>query len=118
MARNLADLSVTQVRDLLSEYEETHWNVLGNWHDWEEEYWRPENDQEFVVVPDLGRVRVVESHGGEGKGDAYWMVFEVTEGDVTRHFKIDGYYASYDGGYYDGPFTEVKPVERVVTFYE
>jgi len=70
-------------------------------------------------IPGLGTVTCVKSGGGEGQGDAYWLVFNVvdTAGSV-RWFRMDGYYASYDGGYYDGPFSEVKPVERMVTFYE
>lgn len=61
---------------------------------------------------------LVKSHGGEGQGDQYWMVISVSDGKTTRHFRKDGWYASYDGGYLDGETYEVKPVERLVTYYE
>jgi hypothetical protein len=94
----------------------------GKWRAWRQRYsdffknWEPKL---YVTVPDLGRVRVAEQFGGEGQGDQYYMVFEVVfDDDTTRHFTINGWYASYDGGYYDGPLVEVKPVQKVVTFYE
>jgi hypothetical protein len=61
---------------------------------------------------------VVSSYGGEGQGDQYWMVVSVSDGETTRYFRKDGWYASYDGGYLDGDTYEVKPVERLVKFYE
>jgi hypothetical protein len=39
----------------------------------------------------------VEQFGGEGKGDQYWVVFSVTHNDEVSYFKINGWYASYDG---------------------
>jgi len=61
----------------------------------------------------------IESFGGEGSGDDYWMVIRLVFPDgVERLFKKPGWYASYDGGCLDGDLREVKPVERVVTFYE
>ncbi len=60
----------------------------------------------------------VAAHGGEGEGDQYWVVISISDGTTTRYFRKDGWYASYDGGYLDGETTEVKPQERLVTFYE
>jgi hypothetical protein len=60
----------------------------------------------------------VAEYGGEGDGDQYWVVISISDGLTTRHFRKDGYYASYDGGYLDGDTSEVKPVEKLVTFYE
>ena len=40
---------------------------------------------------------------------------------IDKHDKdswAGGYYASYDGGYYEGPLSEVNAVVREVTFYE
>lgn len=62
--------------------------------------------------------KVVKSHGGEGQGDEYWMVISLSDGNTTRYFRKDGWYASYDGGYLDGETYEVKPAERLVTYYE
>jgi hypothetical protein len=58
------------------------------------------------------------SYGGEGQGDELWVVFALTDGTDTRYFRKDGYYASYDGGAWDGDFREVTPQDRLVTFYE
>lgn len=72
-----------------------------------------------VEIPGLGTLKVIETFGGEGLGDQYWVVFSLTDGDGnTRLFRRNGYYASFDGGYLDGPLLEVKPVDRMVTFYE
>lgn len=69
------------------------------------------------TVDDWTAERVAE-HGGEGEGDQYWVVVSISDGLTTRYFRKDGWYASYDGGYLDGDTTEVKPQERLVTFYE
>jgi hypothetical protein len=62
--------------------------------------------------------KVVQSYGGEGEGDQYWMVVSISDGETTRYFRKDGWYASYDGGYLDGDIHEVQPKEKLVTFYE
>jgi len=90
-----------------------------SWHEFE---WELESNKS-VVIPGLGKVGYVEQHGGEGEGDQYWLVFSVVmESDLdkgmVRYFKKPGWYASYDGGHYDGELFEVTPQERVVTFYE
>jgi hypothetical protein len=69
-------------------------------------------------VAGLGRLNLIESYGGEGKGDEYWVVFSLSEGDVTRYFRKDGWYQSYSGGELDGELTEVTPVPKVVTVWE
>ena len=57
--------------------------------------------------------------GGEGHGEDIYMVVKTTDIDgVEQYWRKDGYYVSYDGSNWDGDFREVKPVERVVTFYE
>ncbi len=54
----------------------------------------------------------VDSYGGEGKGDTYWVVFSATRGDEVTHFKLDGWYASYSGRSFDDTldFEEVEQV--------
>lgn len=98
-----------------SEYEKRWHGSDTPWHEWAEIH-QPE------TVPGLGTVKVVKSYGGEGQGDQYWFVLQVQMEDGTdgflRFFKKSGWYASHDGGYYDGDFTEVKPFERTVTVYE
>lgn len=74
-------------------------------------------------------VSTAEEHGGEGQGDEFWVVVKVLPNDpasntpahdwvAPRWFKKLGYYASYDGGYLDGDCIEVRPLQRMVTFYE
>ncbi len=62
--------------------------------------------------------KVEASYGGEGQGDEYWLVISVSDGETTRYFRRDGWYASYDGGYLDGESYEVKPQEKMITVYE
>lgn len=69
-------------------------------------------------VPGLGEVKYVDDYGGEGQGDDYWVVFSVTGHDVTRHFRMEGWYQSYAGGEFDGDLKEVTPKEKVVTVWE
>lgn len=83
-----------------------------------------------VLIPNIGQAFRVTQFGGEGEGDQYYYIFKVLSYDTPdqlpsngaevvaeRFFKVSGYYASYDGGYYDELF-EVKPVEKPVTFWE
>lgn len=57
-------------------------------------------------------------YGGEGQGDQYWVVVSISDGLTTRYFKRNGWYASYNGGYLDGPTEEVKPKQKTITVYE
>lgn len=69
-----------------------------------------------VDLPGIGRAELIDEHGGMDQGSSYYFVFTVTDAaGKVRTFKRDGWYASHDGGYYDGPTYEAKPVERVVT---
>lgn len=79
--------------------------------------------QEFMSTSNEGTrdnltAKVVAEYGGEGQGDQYWMVVSISDGTTTRYFRRDGWYASYDGGTLDGETYEVKPQERLITFYE
>jgi hypothetical protein len=64
----------------------------------------------------LGDFNIVEKHGGEGEGENYHVVQYFKDHDV--YIRIDGFYQSYDGTYFDNAPYEVRPTERVVTFYE
>jgi len=67
-----------------------------------------------IEVPGLGELEYVDEYGGEGKGDDYWVVFKIGE----QYFRVDGWYASYDGGELDGEPYEVSPKEQTITTYE
>lgn len=70
-----------------------------------------------VVIPGFGIAHFVEAYGGEGQGEQYWFVFKLVTDPQERYFKADGYYASYDGGYYDDLY-EVFPKQVTVTQWE
>jgi hypothetical protein len=131
----LKDLTVAEVEELILpgydedgdevEYEYT-WKgfdgkehkstiVLDSWNAWQELA-----DSDVVLfLPGLGRVEVIEADtGGEGATDMQ-MVFQVTSliDGYQRLFAIEGYWVSHDGGYWDGPFHEVKRQTKVVTYY-
>jgi hypothetical protein len=79
--------------------------------------WR-ENDE---VSSDRLIVRCVKRHGGsEGSGEDFWLVWSATDlqGNIT-YWRIDGYYASYDGAYAEiGDLHQVNKTPRLVDFYE
>lgn len=92
-----------------------NWPTEGGWNELLEVVDRKDG----LEVDGLGHLYLVENFGGEGQGDQYYFVLKLVRPDAEdQFFLMPGYYASYDGGYYDGTFTEVKPVERLVTFYE
>lgn len=62
------------------------------------------------------RFRRIDEYGGEDQGNAYWFVMEVEFADQIKAFEISGYYASYDGGYYED-IKEVKPQDKVITVW-
>lgn len=66
-----------------------------------------------------GLVCQIDSFGGEGLGDQAWVVIQITQTDGEyRTYRKDGYYASHDGFYWDGEFTEVRAVEKTVIVWE
>ena len=45
-----------------------------------------------------------EHFGGESLGDSYWNVFSVEHNGEITYFRLDGWYASYDGSHFDDYF--------------
>jgi hypothetical protein len=65
------------------------------------------------------KFKKLDGYGGEGFGDAYWRVFQVSDGEHTKIFKWDGSYTSYDGSCLDcDDFTEVFAVTKTIITYE
>jgi len=62
-------------------------------------------------------ISYVDHIGGEGEGEEYWSVYEFRTPYESTFIKFDGYYQSYDGSTFT-EFYEVKPKQRMVTFYE
>lgn len=107
--------------DYVEPYTETMEEGEVSWSDFIEYLeWTPKGEPAyFYDIPEVGKIFFEKSFGGEGQGDEYWFVIRVeNDGDPDRYFRMDGWYASHEGGYYDGNLTEVKVVERVVAFYE
>lgn len=68
---------------------------------------------------DLGEVVNIETEGGEGEGEHWHSVQYFKDHDI--YIKVTGHYTSYNGTeFYDGwdCCKEVRPVEKLVTFYE
>ena len=55
------------------------------------------NKNEIYTIFEDQLVKYVDSFGGEGQGDEYWVVFSVGQGDTKRLFNTPGWYASYEG---------------------
>lgn len=68
-----------------------------------------------VELPSGNTATEVDRFGGEGKGDVYYVVFQI--GD--KFYRVDGYYSSWEGVNWDSaePY-EVKPVEVTVIEYK
>lgn len=112
------NLSVKDIETAIESYEDEHGE--SGWY-----FWKWEADTVTgVVIPGLGRVRVIEEVGGdEGSGEEMYLIFslqpEGTEyASAVRYFRKDGYYASFGDSNWDGGFFEVTPVQRTVTIFE
>ena len=85
--------------------------------DWS--YWMHETPAEGVDIPGVGHVSREAQHGGEGEGDQAWVVLRIEHEDgQTKYYRKDGYYASFDGMYFDADFTEVTPTPKTITVYK
>lgn len=107
---SLSKLSVQDVSDLLDAHFE---NPLESPESYNDIKYGSEGK-----IPGLGYVKLVDEYGGEGQGEEYWVVFSVSDGEVTRLFRMDGYYASYCGSEFDGELKEVQARQKTVTVYE
>lgn len=94
-------------QDILKKFQE-----LGDfsYEDFANDEW-PEEFSEYV-----GESKVVDIWGGEGQGENIGYVYYFKEHDI--YLRIDGYYQSHYGSYWDNPPYEVKPKEKIITVYE
>jgi len=82
-----------------------------SWHSVEWDFAQPVTVSGIVL-------QVEEQHGGEGQGDQLWIVVKATTPDGNvQYFRKSGWYASYDGGYYDYDLEEVFPKEILKTVW-
>ncbi len=99
--------------DYLNQYVDSHIDGFDNQSIWQELHYEGGEGSR-----DGWTGKLEKSYGGEGQGNAYWMVISLSDGITTRYFRKDGWYASYDGGHLDGETYEVNPVKKTVVFYE
>ena len=61
-------------------------------------------------------IQEVEHFGGEGQGDEMWKVFSIANeaGDIT-HFRVSGYYDSWNGTEWDYEINLVESYEVTIT---
>lgn len=97
--------TIAKIEEKVGEYDENR--------DYESAYGELHDGMD-VEVPELGTLKHVDSYGGEGQGDDYWVVFKLG----GKLYRKNGWYASYDGGALDGELYEVKPAQVQRTIYE
>lgn len=109
MSEIVSMLSVNEIERQLKNHSDE--DGYGNgWSWWADEV----NSGEPIEVERLGQVETINTYtGGEGGGEDCELLFKV--GD--RFFQKVGYYASYDGTYWDGDFSEVRPELKTITVY-
>jgi hypothetical protein len=107
MEEHMSDYTIAEVIDVIEAPEEDG-GLDGDWYALERRY------QSLTLRGEVVQVVPVENFGGEGKGDDTWVVFQLG----TQLFRKSGYYASHYGTDWDGPLEEVRPVQKMVTFYE
>lgn len=83
---------------------------------WKEVKYEASREQPVTVNGFTAKVEA--EYGGEGQGEQFWVVVSISDGETTRYFRKDGWYASYDGGYLDGDTSEVVPREKTIVIYE
>lgn len=64
---------------------------------------------------ELGKIKTVDHYGGEGQGENLYTVWHFVDHDV--YIKAEGYYQSYDGGYYTSGWLIVRPEQKTITVY-
>lgn len=93
--------------------------AIESWFDAEDQSWWELRDcfdrHEAITLPDLpDPLYVVDSYGGSGMGEQMWVILEY----AGRFFRKSGFFASWDGSNWDGPFQEVRSERKMVTVYQ
>ncbi|UDL16814.1 hypothetical protein SEA_ATUIN_148 [Arthrobacter phage Atuin] len=97
-------VTVEQVFEEVKDWYSTQTQRYGMWDALEDALY------DEVHLPS-GALKRVAQHGGEGEGDTYYYVFSIGE----QLFRVDGYYASWDGVSYDDSLYAIHEVEAVPT---
>lgn len=87
---------------------------------WWEAEWYFEGGKEFQINGETVTVNLESYDSGLDPDytDNYKTNIEIILNANGRLFRKTGYHQSFSGGEFDGPFEEVKPVEKTVTVYE
>lgn len=81
--------------------------------------WLSPSDKLLVELAEKGYIIRSEDHyGGEGRGDEYWDVFSVENNGEKTYFRLNGWYASYEGATFDDPFDFEKVKKVPVQVFE
>lgn len=77
-----------------------------------------EYENEPVILPGLGEMKIIDAKwGAEGGGDEIWFIFTV--GDDPQTWRLDGWYNSYDGEYWETTLpTKVKGIPYTAMRWE
>ncbi|UDL16816.1 hypothetical protein SEA_ATUIN_150 [Arthrobacter phage Atuin] len=77
-------------------------------------YWWGGNSKKPVIEIPSGKVSIKEDVGGEDQGSTRFVILSVND----QFFKVNGYYASWDGDNWDDAhLVEVEPRDVVVVQY-
>lgn len=89
--------------------------------DWAYWYWYVTQGtrKDVFGLFDVTLVELTRGHEGDWEKEIK-LVFKVehNDGTPTQYFKKTGTYASHCGTDFDGPFTEVKVITKVIEIYE
>lgn len=76
-----------------------------------------EREVECLKQLGLGEIKEVDSYGGEGQGETWYVVNHFVDHDV--YIRTDGFYSSYNGTDFDEGFgSEVRPISKTITVFE
>ena len=107
MARTL---NVEDVKDAIDEFGIVEFVEILQESDWNPKH----TEKDTVTLPNIGVATLVEGDfGTEGGGDSAWVVFSIN----NELFQINGYYSSYDGTTWDGPYVEAvksKEITKII----
>lgn len=99
-------VTVQQLREELA-------NHYGGDIEWYDLQWDVQRRDEGLSLESL-TLKFVHQEGGEGEGSTYFYVFSTGEDEDEQLWRVDGYYASWDGVTYDDYGDIIKEVKAVV----
>lgn len=82
-------------------------------------YASPDEPEELEFIKQVGSVELVDQSGGEGKGEDWTRIYHLKDHDL--YIRFGGFYTSDNGVEFDSwddSIDQVKPVQRMTTYYE